>query len=220
MNGLEVGRSGFLDRSFYRGDLTPGAFTIRVEREGYRSWNRVLMVEEQLVTDARALLVPLETPALRLVAATSTATQNASTTIRIVPRATLTAYATVFAATTTASSTIPVDEQEGVGLFLERGDLVARWIQKNSFPTSHFCERPSVCTDAIILENTTEVTSAHFFRGGVVYATPSGEIHFIEVDVRQTPIHMLIFSIPNPGIRIIDDALVVKSGTTFYEITL
>lgn len=220
MNGIEIGQSGFLDRSFYRGDLTPGAFTIRVEREGYRSWNRVLMVEEQLVTDARALLVPLETPALRLVAATSSSTQNASTTIRIVPRATLTEYAAVFAAPTTASSTIPVDEQEGVGLFLERGSLVARWIRENSFPTSHFCERPSVCTDTIILENNAEVSTARFFRGGVVYATKSGEVHFLEVDVRQTPIHMLLFSIPDPDIRIIDDALIVKSGTTYYEISL
>lgn len=220
LNGQSVGRSGFLERSFYMGDLAPSAYIVHVESEGYRPWNRLIVVEEQLVSDARALLLPQEMPVLRLVAATSTATQTASTTIRIVPRATLTTYTALFAAAASASSTIPVDEQDGVGLFLERGSLVARWREENSFPPSHFCERPSVCVDTIVLENITEVRAARFFRGGVVYATQSGEIHFLEVDVRRTPLHILLFSAPNPDIRIVDDALIVKSGTTFYEISL
>lgn len=219
VNGEHIGRSGFLDRSFYLGDLAPDSYTVRVERENYRPWTRQLTVEEQLVTDARALLLPIEIVPVRLMLATSSASVSTET-LRIVPRATLTEYATIFAATTTASSTIPVDEQEGIGLFLERGTLLARWIQENSFPPSQFCERPSSCVDTIVVEDTARVTAARFFRGGVVYATEAGEIHFVEADVRPSPIHMLFFSAPRPDIRIIDDALVVKSGVTYYEIQL
>lgn len=219
VNGEHIGRSGFLDRNFYLGDLAPAAYTVHVEREGYRPWTRQLTVEEQLVTDARALLLPIEITPVRLMIATSSASQSTDT-LRIVPRATLTEYAAIFSATTTASSTIPIDEQEGIGLFLDRGTLIARWIQENSFPPSQFCEKPSSCVDTIVLENNTRVLDAHFFRGGVVYATEAGEVHFVEADVRPAPIHMLFFSAPKPEIRIIDDALVVKSGTNYYEISL
>lgn len=219
VNGEHIGRSGFLDRSFYLGDLAPASYTVRVERDNYRPWTRQLTVEEQLVTDARALLLPIEITPIRLMLATSSASENTDT-IRIVPRTTLTEYAAIFAATTTASTTIPVDEQEGIGLFLEKGILTARWIQENSFPPSQFCQQPSVCTDTIVIENSARVVDAHFFRGGVVYVTDVGEVHFIEADVRPTPLHLLFFEAPKAQVRIIDDALVVKSGPDYYEITL
>lgn len=219
VNGEHIGRSGFLDRNFYLGDLAPADYTVYVEREGYRPWTRQLTVEEQLVTDARALLLPIEIPPVRLMLATSSASVDTES-LRIVPRATFTEYAVIFAATTSASTTIPIDEQEGIGLFLDRGALIARWIQKNSFPPSQFCEKPSSCVDAVVLENNARVSDARFFRGGVVYATESGEVHFVEADVRPAPIHLLFFSAPQPKIRIIDDALIVKSGTDYYEISL
>lgn len=220
VNGAHVGRSGFLERSFYLGDLAPSAYIVHVEREGYRSWDRLLVVEEQLVSDTRVLLIPKDITPVRLLAATSTASQNTSTTTRLVPQSTLTAYLAVFNATTTASSTLPVAEQNGVGLFLEKGNLVARWIQENAFPPSHFCQRPSACTDAIVLEKGKTVTSARFFGGGVAYATKDGGVYFKEVDVRESPISALLFTVKNPDIRVIDDALIVKSGTIFYEISL
>lgn len=219
VNGEYIGRSGFLDRSFYLGDLAPATYTVRVEREGYRPWTRQLIVEEQLVTDTRALLLPIEVTPVRLVVATSSASQSTET-MRIVPRATITEYAALFAATSTASSTIPVDEQEGIGLFLEKGVLTARWIQENSFPPSQFCQQPSSCVDSIVIENTQRVVDAHLFRGGVVYVTEGGEVHFIEADVRPSPLHLLFFEAPKAQIQIIDDALVIKSGTEYYEISL
>lgn len=219
VNGEHIGRSGFLDRSFYLGDLAPASYTVRVERDEYRPWSRQLTVEEQLVTDARALLIPIEITPVRLMVATSSASQDTDT-IRIVPRTTITEYAAIFAATTTASTTIPIDEQEGIGLFVEKGVLTARWIQENSFPPSQFCQQPSVCTDTIVIENSARVVDAHFFRGGVVYVTDVGEVHFIEADVRPTPLHLLFFEAPKAQVRIIDDALVVKSGTDYYEISL
>lgn len=219
VNGAHIGRSGFLDRNFYVGDLAPSAYIVHVEREGYRSWDRLLVVDEQLVSDARALLIPKEISAVRLIAATSTQS-NSSTTTRAVPQSTLTTYTTIFAATTTASTTIPVDEVSGVGLFIEKGVLSARWIQENAFPPSIFCQRPSVCVDVIILENDKTVTAARFFRGGVAYVTKDGAIYFKEVDIRESPVFTPLFTIKNADIRVIDDTLVVKSGTTFYEISL
>lgn len=219
VNDAHIGRSGFLERSFYVGDLVPADYVIRVEREGYRPWKRVLIVDEQVVTDANALLLPISIASVRLIAATSTDLYS-STSTRTIPRDEFNSYNAAFALRPVASSTLPIDESNGVGLFIQDGVLFARWIQESAFPPSQFCTEPSECAEAIILENNTTVSTARFFRGGVVFTTTTGEVHFIEPDVRQTPIHMLLFSAQNPDIRIIDDTLIVKSGASLYEIQL
>jgi len=216
-NGVPIGRSGFLERSFYKGDLAPSAYVIHIEREGYRPWDRLLVVEEQLVTDAQALLVPETIEPMRLTIATSTS--RASTSTRSVSQALISAYTAVFAATTTASSTIPVDEANGVGLFIDKGRLYARWIQENAFPPSHFCGRPTVCVNEIALEKDLNVATARFFSRGVAYATKDGRVFFKELDVRETPIDIQLFSAKGADIRVIDDVLVIKVGSTFYQIT-
>ncbi len=217
VNGEVLGTSGFLEHSFYKGDLAPSAYIVHVEREGYRPWDRLLVVEEQLVTDTRAVLIPEEITALKIVMATSSL--EVSTTSRTLSRAAYDEYLAIFAATTTASTTVPLDESDGVGLFLNKGKLTARWIQKNAFPPSHFCERPSVCVLEIVLADA-QVTAAQFFRGGVVYATKDGQVTFHEIDIRESALKVPLYSAKNADIRIIEDALVVKSGSTLFELSI
>lgn len=220
MNGVEVGKSGFLARSFYISDLAPSAYIMHVEREGYLPWDRLLVVEEQLVTDSRALLIPEKVDALKLIVATSTllVPQN-STTTRVVSQNTMDNYLEIFAATTTASTTIPVDEISSLGLFIEKGRLAVRWIQDTAYPPSQFCERPSSCEPEILLEKS-GVVRAWFFRGGVVYAMTDGRVLFSEIDVRQTPVSKQLFSARGADIRIINDTLTVKAGNSIYQLTL
>lgn len=219
VNGQHVGRSGFLERNFYVDDLTPSSYIIRVERSGSRPWTRLLVVEEQLVTDARVLLVPTEPTLVRLVVATSTSQIN-STTTRTISTAVSSTYVAAFAATTTASSTIPVDEANGVGLFIERGVLYARWIQENAFPPSHFCERPISCVDEIVMDDEEDVRAARFFGSGVAYVTRDGEVYYKEIDIRREPVSALLTTLRSPDIRVIDDSLIVKSGANLFEISL
>lgn len=219
VNGIVIGESGFLEHSFYQGDLAPSAYIVHVDREGYRPWDRLLVVEEQLVTDTRTILIPEEIMATKL-GLIATSTPQASTSTRMLARSLYNEYLALFAATTTASTTIPIDEADGVGLFLNKGKLVARWIQKNAFPPSHFCERPSVCANEIIIEETQSVTAARFFRSGVVYATKEGRIVFAEIDVRETPLNIPLYTAKGTDFRIIDDTLVVKTGSILYQIEL
>ena len=51
-NGAVIGTSGFLDHTFYIGDLAPSSYIVHVEKDGYLSWDKLLTVDEQLVTDA------------------------------------------------------------------------------------------------------------------------------------------------------------------------
>ncbi|MFZ2719446.1 MAG: hypothetical protein WAZ27_01100, partial [Minisyncoccia bacterium] len=132
LNGEYVGQSGFLQREFYIGDLAPGAYAMRVEGAGYRSWSRLLVVEPQLVTDSRAVLLPEDITLSRLVLS------GTASSTKMISRSTYDSYIAAFATSTIASSTLPIDEQEDIGLFLSEGDLIARWM-RDGHPPSAFC---------------------------------------------------------------------------------
>lgn len=213
LNGETVGHSGFLQRDFYLGDLAPAAYSVRVEGPGYRSWSRILVVEPQLVTDARAVLLPEDITLSRLIlSGTASSTQ-------LVSRATYNGYLTAFATSSTiASSTLPVDEADSIGLFLTEGDIIARWMRGNN-PPSVFCGSPSLCEREMSIKRIGgPATNARFFGGGVVYRTKEGGIYFAEIDVRPTAVSAQLYAADDADMRIIDGALIVKSGDILYEV--
>ncbi len=217
LDGVEVGRSGFLRRNFYISNLTPGSYVIDVAREGDHAWRRTLVVEQEIVTDAQALLVSEEPEVVRLV----DATKAASSTISI-PHATYTAYLAAFnppkKATTTPLVVAPKMENETVEV--ENGNVVARWNNEEIIPPSHFCIRPSSCTNEVSVERgAAQATRAEFFDGGVVYTTKEGGVFLGEVDIRPAPLTVSIYAKRGADFRIVDGHLIIKDGTVLYEIT-
>ena len=212
LNDELVGESGFLQRNFYIDDLAPAAYVVRVEGTGYRTWNRILVVEPQLVTDARAVLLPEDIQLTRLIlSGTASSTKTISST-------TYNAYRAAFATSTVASSTVPVDEESGVALFIDNGEIIARWMRDGS-PPSAFCGSPSLCDIELSIRRIGgEATDARFFGGGVVYHTKEGGVYFTEIDIRPTAIAAQIYTASDADMRIIDDAIIIKSGELFYEV--
>lgn len=212
LNDDPVGRSGFLQHSLYIDDLAPAAYVLRVEKEGTRSWSRILVVEPKLVTDARAVLLPDDIALTRLVLS------GTASNTRIVSQADYTAYRAAFATSTAASSTIPVDEDNNIGLFIVDGDLIAHWMGEGQ-PPSVFCAAPSLCeTEMSIKRIGGPATDAHFFGGGVVYYTEEGGVYFTEIDVRPTAVSAQLYAASDADLRIIDGAIIIKTGNGFYEV--
>lgn len=211
VNDEMIGESGFLQRSFYVDDLAPAAYVVRAEREGARSWRRVLIVEPQLVTSADIVLLPEEITLTELVlSGTATGTRAVS----------LETYNDIRAefATSTASSTLPLDERNGVQLVLEAGDILARWTEDEQ-PPAVFCASPSLCEDEILVKRFGgEALDARFFGNGVVYRTKEGGIYFAEIDIRSTPVSAQIYAAEDTDMRIIDGALIIRSGEALYEV--
>ena len=212
INDESVGESGFLQRSFYIDDLAPAAYVVRVEREGARSWRRVLIVEPQLVTSSDAILLPEEITLTELViSGSATGTRVVSDDV----------YASMIAAfaTSTASSTLPLDKRGGVALMLEDGDILARWTE-NGQPPAVFCPSPSFCESEVSVKRFGgEAVDARFFGSGVVYRTKEGGIYFAEIDIRATPISAQIYGAEKTDMRIIDGSLIIKSGEALYEVS-
>jgi hypothetical protein len=213
LNGEEVGRSGFLQREFYIGDLAPAAYSLRIESPGRRAWSRLLVVEPQLVTDTHAVLLPDDITLSRLIiSGTGTSTKTVSRTV-------YDGYLAAFATSTRiASSTIPSDIQDGVALFIVDGDILARWTKNERHPSS-FCGSPSLCEDEISIKRIGgRANDAYFYRDGVVYSTEEGGIYFAEIDIRPTPVAAQLYAATGADMRLLDDVLVIKSGDMLYEV--
>ena len=210
MNGEEVGTSGLLKRGFYIDDLTPGSYIIAVTREGYRPWYRTLVVEQKIVSDARALLIPEEIEAVPL-----TYVAGVASSTRVIPRADYDAYLAAFkipAATTT-------EGVSGESVFVEQGNVFVRLTDESALPTSNFCGRPSFCVSEIPIEQGKQTAvNAAPFKGGIVYATKEGGISLAEADIRPTAVSVAVYSARGSEFRVIGGELIVKDGKDLYQI--
>lgn len=216
LNDTFIGQAGFLKHDFYMGDLVPNVYTLRVEREGARPWVRTMVVEEQLVTDARALLIALEPTFVHLVVGTTTT----ATTTRSISR---TEYIQLFGAftkpiaTTTSGAVAQVHED---ALFVQDGDVFVRWVDDGAFAPSNFCGRPSYCGKQITIERSSREmsTNAAFFGGGILYATKENGVQFAEADVRPEQVRSFVYPAPGADFRVVDGRVIIRDGDDLYEL--
>ena len=214
LDGKHIGTSRFLNRQFYVDDLIPGAYGVRVEKENYQPLVHTLVVEPQIVSDARAFLVPENIQLLRILAGTSTATTTRTVDSRTY-NSYLEAFGRPFATTTGGAYDISGDE----GIFLEKGNVYVRWLNESTSPTSNFCGRPSYCgREFAIEEGRDAATSALYFAGGVVYRTKESGIFIRESTILPAAVSAPIYTKRGAEFRVIDGKLIIKNGMQLYEV--
>lgn len=224
INGEEVDRSSLFSRSFFFDNLPPGPYVVAVASDEFYPWSKNVLVESRVVTDLSSVAIRNPLIVRELVVATSSlSTLDAATsTVRRIPRDTFTSIVSVFAATTTATSTtqelVPSAESGGVSLLLVGGDVWVRW-DRSSTPPSSFCTRPSSCVTTFALERGVEtVTDAQFFASGVVYRTRESGVYFSEIDVRSPRFTIPVFTAPNTMFEIINGTLYIESDASYFEV--
>lgn len=209
MDGEIVGTSGIVKRGFYIDKLIPSSYEIQVTREGSHPWKKTLVVEENLVSDARAMLISKEIKPVHLVFSA-----GASST-KLISRSQYDLYISAFevpAATSTRGTF-------GESVLVENGNVFVRLSEEGALPSSNFCGRPSYCVKEIPIENRKQTgIAASFFGGGVVYATKEGGVFIAEADVRPTSIVVPIYPQQGALFRIVGGVLIVKDGKKLYEI--
>ena len=234
INGNSEGISGLFSRNFYVDNLAPGSYAVHVALPGFYPWYKTLVVDSQIVTDARAFLVPQQIEILKLIRGTVGTTTAASTTL-VVSRAQYDTYLTLFSATSspaaillpqTKSTTtplakilIPEDEQGGLEIYIEKGDIRLHWAQSTTSIPSSLCMTPSTCLHDYLLEKGKETAiRARFWEGGVLYSTKEQGIYLAEADVRPTPLVIPIYPRAGAEFRIVDGVVIIKDGTSLYQV--
>lgn len=221
LNGVDVGTSGFLKHNFYVDNLAPGQYQILVTREGDHPWHRTLIVEEELVTDAQAFLVPLEITSVRLVDVAKVGSSTIATTTKATPHATYEVYRKAFLpSSATSTPVVALHKPTSEILSVKGGNVSVLWTDAATLPPSRFCRGPSICGTEIPIENGKQNTvGAEFFGGGVVYTTKEGGVFLKEIDIRPEPLSVQLYPVRGADFRVIDGHLIVKDGNVLYEIT-
>lgn len=220
LNGEQVGKSGFLSKSFFIDDLAPGSYVVSVEAEDYYSWSKALIVEQQVVSDTSAFLVPQGLSALEVVATTTSAV---STTTRAVTEEEYEEILDLFAIPTTTPETIatstPEDTNGGIDLFVEEGDVFIEWSKSSNKAPSVFCTSPSSCVSRVSIEKGRDIVNqAKFFRGGVVYETKNSGMYLAEIDVKTPRTVVPIYSRKGATFRISGNELYILDNNSLYVI--
>ncbi len=219
MNNLYVGTSGLLKHDFYIGNLSPDVYTVNVTEKDYHPWNRTLVVEQNLVTSAAALLVPETFTMIRLTTSTTTPSVKDTSLFRIITLAERTAYLQTFSAHASTTQSGAVEEAGGEGLFISNGDVFVRWLNTDTAEPANVCGRPSFCVSEIAIQRGPQTTTrAAFYGGGVVYRTNEGGIFFAEADVRPTPLRIALYPKAGADFIISQGSLIIKNGQALYEL--
>lgn len=232
MNNEELGRSSLLTRSIFRQNLKAGIYNISVERDGYYPWQKVLTVEPSYVSDARAIFIPQELQKTELVLSTLKP-KGATTTpgTDYVAKNDLTAYTTLFTpATTSATATLaatvsatatPVAESGPIGLFIDKGNLTAKFDGATSTAPSNFCLTPTRCVGSVPIEKGSEtVKNADFLFGNrsiAIYTTESG-VYVAEIDIRSPKLLVPIYQVRGADFRLDGNELIIKDGKKYYRL--
>lgn len=223
LNGKEVGTTGFLNHSFYLDNLEPGTYAVHVSLEGAYPWYKTLVVEPRIVTDTQAFLVPSELTVKKLSLGPVSISQASTTAL--ITRSEYDVFLKAFAPTTTKQkldpdgAPLPDDTQGGEALFLEQGAVRLSWTRSTSTIPSSLCTKPSYCEKSVIITHSKEkIARTNFYAGGVLYQAPSG-IYLAEADVRPTPLTVPVYPRAGAEYRIINGQLIVKDGSSLYQIS-
>lgn len=224
INGKEEGTTSLFVRSFYVDRLNEDFYSVQVSREGYYPWTKKLKVEPSIVTDVFAFLIP-QTLSLREIQI-DTDDEGVASTTRVVSQSEYNSLLKAFVATSTlpsakpSATSTPVATRAGVELYVEKGNLIVRWSRDSKAVPSSFCVEPSSCVYEFSIEKGKDtVKNAQFFLGGIVYATKESGVFLAENDVRPVPLTVPVYSRPGSDFRIINGELIIKDGTTFYEVS-
>ena len=224
INGKEEGTSNLFTRSFYIDNLAAGNYVVQVSKEGYYPWVKRLSVESRIVTDVAAFLVP-QAFTIREIEIRSAQTASTTRSVSKSEYAALSKAFTRFATSTEAAADLsatstPADTSAGRNLYLEEGNVLVEWMKDVHSIPSAFCIKPSSCVEKFFIEKGKETAiRAEFFAGGILYATKESGIFFAENDIRPTPLVVPIYTRPGAQFRIVNGSLIVKDGTTLYDIS-
>ncbi len=230
MDDEEVARSTLITRSFFRQNLKAGIYNITVERDGYYPWQKVLTVEPSYVSDARAIFIPQDIQKTELVLETLKPKGATSTPgVDYVAKGTITSTTALFTPATTSASALaitsatatPIAEAGPIDLFIEKGNLIAKFDGATSTAPSNFCTKPTKCVDSVTIEKGSEtVKNADFFFGNrsvAIYTTESG-VYVAEIDVKTPKLLVPIYQVRGSDFRFDGNDLIIKDGKKYYRL--
>jgi len=222
LNGNLVKETGRFQKGALMQNLKPGAYTIKVEKEGLYPWEKTLPVFKETVTDASVLMLPKEPEIIEILAkkedSEETSTSTKKTTDEDNPQYDL--VVNLFSPKKTASST----EEKIINKLsaeMRGGEVVVTWLGDESSRPSFFCLGEK-CREEIIVSSKSGISSFYFMPGRddlIIIQTRNG-VYVSEIDNRSEQNIQPVWEKWGLELRVSDNTIYIKDGKKYYTVSL
>lgn len=222
--------TNIIQRDLFEQNLSPDTYFIFVYKEGYWPWSKELKVQEQIVVDAHAFLVPRE-PNLGEITKTI---PNEKIPGKTIPNPFYGEVMTMFTATTTgkqaalysesASATTTITRNK-VTLTRNNNTISAKWLGNLEDAPASFCDeyKKQCSLEISVFSSPTKIKTFDFYPGRddiIIIARKNG-IYAVETDKRIIQNFALIYAGGDPDFRIGNDGnIYIKDDTKLYRLSL
>lgn len=174
LDGLEINQTSFFQNGFLIQNLKPKSYTIITYKDGYWPWSKKLKVEESLVTEGRAILVPTN-PKIVLVEKISDEYKLAMKT-----------FSPQIKTATTTFTEFANHNRERLMLDKKQNLLALGWLGENQDLPYFFCADLGCDATTTIIKASTPIRWATFYpgRNDVVIVAIQNGIYAVEIDKR------------------------------------
>jgi len=224
LDGKLVKEIGILKNGFFIQDLTPRVYHIIVKKDGYRSWEKVIEVLPQRVSETSAFILPNNIPYIEV----STSSSLYDDVLGIFATSSVNKldydeYPSKLA-TSTRENVEDVKKKGGVVLWREGDSVYASWVDNNNRAPSYFCD-DGLCDKEILL-NKQKVSFFDFHpqSNELVLFVINGVVLMTEIDPRIPRNEQTLFNAVDVEIRTLGNSIFIKepfeSWYKFFEFKL
>lgn len=205
---------GILKDGFFVQDLTPRVYHVVVKKEGYRSWEKVLEVLPQHVSETSAFILPNSIPYTEILSSSSAYTDAlkifATTTVtQIMPSE----YPKIIATSTRTQKIENMKRKGDIVLWEEGGSIHARWVNTNSNAPSYFCNNNVCDREIIINKRPVQFFDFHPLSNELLLFVIDNVVIMTEIDPRIPRNEQTLFEAEGVEIRTLGDSILVKEPT-------
>ena len=200
INGSLSKETGVFQKGALIQNLKPGSYKIRVEKNDLNPWEKELPVFKETVTEARVLMLPLESEMVEILDSSD--------------------VAGLFGNKTYASSTGPKIINKLMAQ-KENGEVTVRWQGESDSQPSYFCQEEK-CQDEISIKTSENINTFFFLPGRddlIIFQSNNG-IYVAEIDNRSQQNIQPVLEHPDLALRVSDNTILIKEKGKFYSVAL
>ncbi|MEK9167894.1 MAG: hypothetical protein AAB769_00990 [Patescibacteria group bacterium] len=233
LDNNEEHETSVFQKDYFVQNLTPGTYSVLIAKDGFWPWIKEVSVEERVVSEAIAFLIPKDPESAVIPKTTSEIVvkkNGATTTIEKANQEykdalLLFKMPPAGVATTTlsgASTTEKISGRGRVGLWQEDNRILARWLKDADSLPNYFC-RGEICNDMVIVFSSPDkIRNFDFYPGRedvILLAVQTG-VYAIEIDTRKAQNFQPVYKGADPKFIVSGNTLYIKDGDNIFRVAI
>ncbi len=207
-------KAGILKDGFFVQDLTPRVYHVVIKKEKYRSWEKILEVLPQRVSETSAFILPNQIPYIELLPEEDSyidaeklfATTSITT---LLPKE----YPNLLATSTRILKVEDVKRKGGVVIWKEDESIYASWVNDNSNAPSYFCIDVRCDKEILVSSGDVQYFDFHPQSNELLLFIVNDVVIMTEIDPRIPRNKQTLFEAEDVEVRTSGNNILIRKST-------